>query len=795
MATIENFVVKVRTEGTSTIKNLSNDVAALGNQFTGLDNTLGGVTANLGIVGSAAVAAVGAFTALGLRAINMADSFSDLSDATGISAGQLMNLKNSMTAAGGNTESYAKAVTKLSVSIGEAMGGNEKYQKSFQQLGVYVTDAKGKIRDSGDIVQDVVKKLGDIEDPAVRSALAVQLLGREAAKIDWSKVSAGRDAITDDQIKQLAKYREEMDKLVAQFEKGLINYFGELATVINQSGIESGLAKITEQVGSLVGKLLNLPTDAIAAAWNALMPDSMKISKAVGLGDPIIAAAKAAEDARYAATVGGGRGRLGGPTAKELADYEASKKPPAKGGTYGATPDATLKAIAESQKRIAQDVADAQKEIELKGASDIERINIEMRGNIAKAQAEITSRERLSEAQKAKETLAMVSKFTEKAANDTAKVREDQERSINQLKQQYAQSNLTLLGQEYTEVQKVTDMIAQQPAKYKEIGDQMLKNASLQDAEKKKIEEIIRLRQVDKELFALRNQSYAGAEAAINRNVIAQAQALGQSKEQLAILQAEFDAQQQLLDLQHNIAGAYEASMVAQGKSDELTQDQIKLAKQYNSLLDQRKLNIANELTSKIFMAEQDAKLAKDFETGWIGAYNTYVENSKRAADQARTYFETFSKGIEDVFYNMAKAGDFSFKSLKAGFKSVANSMIADFMRIQAQKALVGLFGGSGGGGFLGSLFGGFFADGGSPPMNKVSVVGERGPELFIPKQAGTIIPNDMLGGGQTVNTAVTYNIQAVDASSFRSLIARDPEFIHNVAEQGRRQLPIRSRR
>jgi len=41
----------------------------------------------------------------------------------------------------------------------------------------------------------------------------------------------------------------------------------------------------------------------------------------------------------------------------------------------------------------------------------------------------------------------------------------------------------------------------------------------------------------------------------------------------------------------------------------------------------------------------------------------------------------------------------------------------------------------------------------------------------------------------------VTYNINAVDASSFRSLIARDPEFIHNVSEQGRRSLQIRSRR
>jgi len=49
-----------------------------------------------------------------------------------------------------------------------------------------------------------------------------------------------------------------------------------------------------------------------------------------------------------------------------------------------------------------------------------------------------------------------------------------------------------------------------------------------------------------------------------------------------------------------------------------------------------------------------------------------------------------------------------------------------------------------------------------------------------------------MSGGGVT---NVTYNIQAVDASSFRSLVARDPEFIFNVTEQGRRSLPTRSRR
>jgi len=56
---------------------------------------------------------------------------------------------------------------------------------------------------------------------------------------------------------------------------------------------------------------------------------------------------------------------------------------------------------------------------------------------------------------------------------------------------------------------------------------------------------------------------------------------------------------------------------------------------------------------------------------------------------------------------------------------------------------------------------GGFFANGGRPPVGKPSIVGERGPELFVPNSAGTIIPNHELGGmGSSTNVVVN-----VDAS------------------------------
>lgn len=91
-----------------------------------------------------------------------------------------------------------------------------------------------------------------------------------------------------------------------------------------------------------------------------------------------------------------------------------------------------------------------------------------------------------------------------------------------------------------------------------------------------------------------------------------------------------------------------------------------------------------------------------------------------------------------------------------------ANNMIKQFIAISLfgnkmnGGSIGGLFGGaSGTGGWAaaaGSIIGGFFADGGRPPMGKVSVVGERGPELFVPDSAGRIIPNNraanFAGGG-----------------------------------------------
>ena len=49
------------------------------------------------------------------------------------------------------------------------------------------------------------------------------------------------------------------------------------------------------------------------------------------------------------------------------------------------------------------------------------------------------------------------------------------------------------------------------------------------------------------------------------------------------------------------------------------------------------------------------------------------------------------------------------------------------------------------------------FASGGYAHSGKMALVGERGPELFMPRVGGTVIPNDQLGGGG-VNVTLNFS-------------------------------------
>lgn len=127
-----------------------------------------------------------------------------------------------------------------------------------------------------------------------------------------------------------------------------------------------------------------------------------------------------------------------------------------------------------------------------------------------------------------------------------------------------------------------------------------------------------------------------------------------------------------------------------------------------------------------------------------------YTEAGEAAKfwDQTQT---TFNKGLLDA---IANGGDLSdvFQNLA---KSIAKAALE--AALFNSGPLSGALGGGGGiGGLIGGLFGGFRADGGPVSAGKAYVVGERGPEVFVPSGGGSIVPNGAGGGVVQVHVVPT---------------------------------------
>jgi lambda family phage tail tape measure protein len=136
------------------------------------------------------------------------------------------------------------------------------------------------------------------------------------------------------------------------------------------------------------------------------------------------------------------------------------------------------------------------------------------------------------------------------------------------------------------------------------------------------------------------------------------------------------------------------------------------------------------------------------------------------------------------------------FDSIGSIFGGIGDTISGAFGGIT--DAIGGIFGGGGGGGGggdsgggffdsiasgIGDFFGGWFANGGTLGAGKFGIAGEAGPELI--SGPATITP--MTGGSN-----VTFNINAVDAQSFKAMIAADPGFLYGVAMQGAKGIPMR---
>ena len=156
-------------------------------------------------------------------------------------------------------------------------------------------------------------------------------------------------------------------------------------------------------------------------------------------------------------------------------------------------------------------------------------------------------------------------------------------------------------------------------------------------------------------------------------------------------------------------------------------------------------------------MSEKDAQRVENLIRG-----NAELKEQVRISEQMDKVYENIGMSIKTGVVDAISAAVDGTKSLAEVASNTLKNIANQLLNIGVNFALFGVPFGTGSGK---GLLGGLFANGGRPPVGKPSIVGERGPELFVPRSSGTIVPNHALGGSANVTVNVDASGSSVEGS------------------------------
>ena len=209
---------------------------------------------------------------------------------------------------------------------------------------------------------------------------------------------------------------------------------------------------------------------------------------------------------------------------------------------------------------------------------------------------------------------------------------------------------------------------------------------------------------------------------------------------------------------------------------------------------------------------QDDIKATQEtFKYGWETAYRKYEEDANNAGLQGAQTFQVFSNQVGSSIDELVDKGETSFEKLTM-------SIIKDLEKIYLKQQLMSIVSESTswaktGISALRSYFGGVggapsmesgtstawmgHATGGNVSANSPSIVGERGPELFMPKQSGMIIPNNAIGDSMGNQPANVYNgpyianMSAIDTQSGLQFLAKNKQGVWAANQSVNRSIPM----
>ena len=256
----------------------------------------------------------------------------------------------------------------------------------------------------------------------------------------------------------------------------------------------------------------------------------------------------------------------------------------------------------------------------------------------------------------------------------------------------------------------------------------------------------------DKEIFAVRNKI-----SLANDEILSKSQSLIEDKRQ------EFDLNKRIKEEIAKGTNKELATSLAKVNQIFDAEEKVLTAKRDQAQLDfdkAKNAGVEGEELTKI----QDILNAHTLE---LTEHNKLRKEAIKLTEDLHDQTDSVGKAFEKLSESINNDIKEGIKGLIKGTSTLGDMLnkIADrFLDVALNQALFGsILGSKGdkGGGILGAI--GLFANGGRPPVGRPSIVGEKGPELFVPRSSGMIVPNNKLGGGGTNNVVVNVDATGSD--------------------------------
>ena len=715
---------------------------------------------SFGKMNIAATALGGALLALGASVAAFADEVTDVAAANGLATAEVLAFQAALASSGGKADNVGQALQRLSQAVDDANNGNMKAVGSFAKLGVSMGDL-GRLSQS-EIREKLLTSLSQIPDAMQRNALATEFFGKSLMGVDLKRLISEEQAAREEAEKYapaLETAGEAFDnilKIAKQIKLAFAEAFEPLFKIIKDLKIDTDLLVVGFRA---IGAALIAITAAGVIRGVLALKDAFILLNAVTSKNPLIALGTAAIGiASYI-----GLTKDATDATKKLNDQANNPKPTNSGRDQSGYTDALNKqksAISKSSDelergfRIARDKYD----IDLRGLSLTED---QKNAEAAKAKIQQDADKAKADAQSAFDALDKTSQGIQRSfLAETLKGIDDKAAKEKSASDQ----RLSKLAQERDLLKQLQAIVGLDASGRKAMFDAQTKfdnsrimNLNDEIAAEAKVAAITNLRA---ELMS-RASRLSDTDRAAAVNAIS------------SILDNTENLKNGVTDVGSSLRQAFSKENLSSAAFEALTKNP------FGQFLEQgQQVGVTNQLISD---------QSREFGYGWEQAFKTYSREAGNAASQAQTAFTTVSKGIEDALVGMAKGTKDSFKSMLSG--------LAEMILRSNIKALMNNLLGDGNGGLsnIGNTLGSIvkallpgFANGGMIGTNGPVLVGERGPEILSGAAGRSVTPNSALGG------TVIYNISAVDARSFKQLVAQDPSFIHAVASQGARSTPNR---